>query len=98
MRTLTILGIVILLSGCSSGSWWQAKVMSGADTKQALALEASQDPKTCTRAKGAGSYLGIEGYVDHIEARGKNVSFEDCINAVSPSISTTTLPSSLRKK
>ncbi len=95
-----LLGMLALasLSGCTSGTWWQAKVLSGEDTEQAIALEMSQDPKTCTRARGSGSYLGIEGFVDHIVARGKNVSFQDCLNAQNPAISTTRLPPSPAKQ
>lgn len=88
--------LMLLLSGCSSGSWMQAKALSGSDTKQAIALEESQDPKKCTRAKGSGSYLGVEGYIDTIVARGKNVSFQDCMNAMTQTPGTTVLPASRR--
>lgn len=94
MRILVVVLLWMVVGGCSSGSWWQSALLSGADTKQAIALEQSQDPKTCTRARGAGSYLGIEGYVDHIEARGKNVSFQDCLSAQTPGVNPVILPAS----
>ena len=91
MRVL-LLSLILILPGCNSGSWWQAKLMSGADTRQAIALEKSQDPKICMHVRGNGSAMGIDGFVEIIEARGKKVSFQDCLNAFNRTISPITLP------
>ena len=96
MRRGAVALALLILTGCSSGSWWQAKALSGADVKQAIALEESQDPKLCIMVEGSGGYAGVNGLVRVIEARGKNVGFEDCLNAMVRAPGTTTLPSSAR--
>lgn len=96
MRNILLILAGLMCAGCSSGTWWQAKALSGSDVKQAVILEESQDPKRCIMAEGSGGYAGINGLVRVLEARGKNVSFEDCLNAMQRAPGTTSLPSSLR--
>ena len=67
-------------------------MMSGADTRQAIELEESQQPKICMYVRGNGSALGIDGFVEIIEARGKKVSFQDCLNAFNRTIAPIILP------
>ena len=93
VRVSLICALFVFVGGCSSGSWYQAKFLSGADTKQAIALEESQEPKLCMRAKGSGAAMGVTGYIDVIQARGKSISFQDCMNAMTDAPGTVVLPS-----
>jgi len=79
-KSLAIIVSLACLPACTSGSWWQARLLSGADTKQAIELEESQDPKICVLAEGSGNYLGMQGLIKVLEVRGKNVSFQDCVS------------------
>jgi len=77
-NSLVAVTMLFLLTGCTSGSWWQAKFLSSADTKQAIALEESQAPKRCTWVKGNGSAMGVDGYVEVLASRGKGVKMDEC--------------------
>jgi len=96
MKILPVLFLVLFLSGCST--WMQATFMNEEDTQQAIALEASQDPKLCMKVKGSGSAMGVNGYVEIIKAKGQNVSFQDCINYFHQSIVPVTLPPDSRMR
>ena len=92
MKMILALFIVLLWSGCTLGSGTQARFLSGADTKQAIALEASQDPKLCEHIRGSGAAYGITGMIDRYFARGKNVTMQDCMNLFNKTINPQILP------